>query len=740
MQNPSSEIHGKGHCFLLWAQRVKLVSKLTVILIIAAISSVIATYGAITQSSNPFGPDPRTVVGLVLIDLSLLLALLVIIGRRLIKLWIERRRGSVGSRLQTRIVLMFSLVSVVPTIIVAVFSTLFFNYGIQSWFDTRVGTAVEESVAVAEAYLKEHKSLISADAWAMSAELSRASNLYQQNADMYQQLLSKLARERYLTDAVIFQSNNILAKTSLSFSEAFERLPLDAVKKAAEGNVVVLKDDGELVRALIKLEGFVDPYKLDQVGTFLLIGRLVDNKVINHLKKTQGAATEYKRLQQGISNTQINFSIVFILVALLLLFVAAWLGLIFAVTIARPISAMVAATDRIKEGDLEVQIEEGPVNDEIGTLTRAFNRMTQQLGKQRSELINVNHQIDERRHFIETVLSGVSAGVIALGSDKRITLFNPSAIKLLSHQAEVMHGAYFSELLPEMLDMLTEAEKSPGKAVDGQVEVVRESGRLTLLVRIAAERLSEEIEGYVITFDDVSELLSAQRRAAWSDVARRIAHEIKNPLTPIQLATERLSRKYSEEVSDSEGFNKYTDTIIRHVDSIGKMVEEFANFARMPLPVFAKEDLRDIVQNTVFSRKCLEQGIVYDVSLPDDVLDFYCDAGQIVQVLTNILKNAEEAVLAYLETLDEPVKGCIKVSVSREDNTYVIVIHDNGPGFPTKLMDRLTEPYITTRSKGTGLGLAIVKKIIEDHGGILELANDSDGAKVTITFMSKGIE
>lgn len=720
--------------FNIWAHKVKLVRKLAIVLMLAAIASGIVTYTAITQSSNPFGPDPRTVIGLVLTDLTLLLGLMVIISRRLVKLWAERCKGSVGSQLQTRIVLMFLLVSVIPTIIVATFSTLFFNYGIQSWFDKRVNTALEESVAVAEAYLAEHKNLISADAWSMAAEMNKKSYLMSTNPEAYQEAVVKEAKERYLADAIIFQNNKILAKTNLSYSLSFERLPLSAIKKASEGNVVVMTgDDEDLVRALIKLEGFVDPYRLDYVETYLLVGRFVDSKVLEHLEKTRGAATEYRRLQSTISEAQINFSFVFIAVAMLLLLVAAWVGIMFALSIAKPISAMVFATQRVKAGDLSARVEEGK-KDEIGRLARAFNRMTQQLSRQRSELMNANHQIDARRHFIETVLSGVSAGVIALDSQKRISLFNRSAVKLLNMQSGDLHNEMFLEAFPEMVDMLEEAERRPNKSVEGQVTLIRGKNKLMLLVRIAAERLSKEIEGYVVTFDDVTELLSAQRRAAWSDVARRIAHEIKNPLTPIHLAAERLKRKYSQEVSDPATFIKYTDTVVRHVVSIGQMVEEFANFARMPAPVFAEIDLKEIIKNTVFSRECAEkQGIRYEMDLPDGKQPFLCDENQIARVLGNLIKNAEEA----LEREEGVEEGVIHIALKRDEGNYSITIQDNGFGFPSNLMDRLTEPYITTRKKGTGLGLAIVKKIIEDHNGSLVLENNEIGACGIVTFTCK---
>lgn len=717
--------------FIVWARKVKLVRKLAVLLVLAAIASGIATYGAITQSSNPFGPDPQSVIGLVLVDLILLLALMVIITRRLVKLWVEQRKGSVGSRLQTRIVLMFLLVSVIPTIIVALFSTLFFNYGIQSWFDKRVTTALQESVAVAEAYLAEHKNLISADAWSMAAELNRKSYLMHTNPKAYQDRVIQEARDRYLADAIVFQNNKILAKTNLSYSLSFEMLPVSAIKKASEGKVVVLTgDDEDLVRALIKLDGAGDPYRLDTTNTYLLVGRFVDSKVLAHLEKTRGAATEYQRLQSTISDTQIKFSFVFMAVALLLLLVAAWVGMMFAGAIAKPISAMVFATQRVKTGDLTARVEEGK-NDEVGALARAFNRMTEQLDRQRSELIHANHDIDARRHFIETVLAGVSAGVIALDSQKHISLVNRFALNLLNAENFSLQDKAFTAVFPELAEMLEKAEHRPHKPVEGQVTLTRQHKKLTLLVQIAAERLSGRIEGYVVTFDDITELLSAQRRAAWSDVARRIAHEIKNPLTPIHLAAERLKRKYSHEVSDPATFTKYTDTVTRHVVSIGNMVEEFANFARMPAPIFIETDLREIIKNAVFHRQCAEkQGINYTFSLPEGKQPFLCDESQISRVLENLIKNAEEAI----EQKGKEEDNSIAVTLGKDEGNYIITIQDTGPGFPAELMDRLTEPYVTTRSKGTGLGLAIVKKIIEDHNGSLELENNEAGACVRVVF------
>ncbi len=737
MQNATTSptILTRIKAMLLWLRKGRVTRKLAFLLIIAAVISALATYITITRTNGPFGPDPNAVIGLVLINLVLLLSLMVIVLRRLVRLWVEVKQGSVGSRLQTRIVLIFSLVSAVPTVMVAIFSVLFFNFGIQSWFDSRVGTALQESVAVAEAYLKEHKNMISSDVWAMAAELNRRAFVGPVNNADFQRIISSEAKERYLTDAIVFRGNKIIAKASVGFSFAFERLPVDAIKQADAGKVVVMtNDDDDLVRALVKLDNLSDSYGINDSSTYLLIGRFVDSKVLEHVEKTKGAATEYQRMKHDISHIQVKFSIIFALVALLLLLAAAWLGMIFALSIARPIGRMIAATEKVKTGDLSARVKEGPKNDEIGTLARAFNRMTEQLERQRHELINANHQIDARRLFMETVLAGVSAGVVALDRHQRISLINRSASQLLAIDGN-LENQLFASAFPEMADLLEEVEKRPDRPAQGQVEILRQGRQLTLLVRIASERTANALEGYVVTFDDMTELASAQRQAAWSDVARRIAHEIKNPLTPIQLAAERLKRKYADEVSDPKNFVKYTDTVMSHVEHIGKMVEEFSNFARIPSPVFADNDVKEILRNVIFSRECLEHGITYKPDLPDGKHMLYCDAGQLTQVFTNLLKNAEEAFEFY--NTPEGEKPTISIALKVEGNHYDIVISDNGPGFPPELIQRLTEPYITTRAKGTGLGLAIVKKIVEDHAGRLILQNNSEGAHVTLTFLRK---
>ena len=712
---------------VIYAGKRKLQRYLAVALGVASIASAIMTYASIT-SSSPTGPDPSSVLSLVLINFILLSALIAVVSRSAFSLWTSLRKGSVGSRLQTRIVAMFSLVTILPTITVSVFSAMFFNYGIQSWFDTRVSTGLEESLAVAEAYLDEHKEIIRADAIAMANDLNRELQGAVTNPTAFSNLINGQVALRSLTEAVVIHGDKVIARSRLSFSIAFERLPQDAIERASHGEVAVLTDDDDRVRALIALDNMPD--------TFLMVGRLIDSRVINHMENAQGAVSEYRRLKSEISKNQINFSIIFVFLALMLLLAAVWYGMFFAGKLVVPISRLIKAAERVRAGDFSTKVQEGAENDEIATLGRAFNRMTNQLENQRKELIAANRQLDERRRFSEAVLAGVSAGVIALNQHKIITLYNRSALSLLNLSTEeVAQGIRMTDILPQITDLLTEAEMKPDKLLQQQVNLTQGEKVLILLVRITVERFKEEIEGFIVTFDDISELIVAQRNAAWADVARRVAHEIKNPLTPIQLSAERLRKKYAEQTSDVENFNKYTDTITRHVRDIGKMVDEFVSFARMPAPVFKMDDLCNILRKSMFSEQVAHADIAYTLTLPDTPLMLECDEAQLNQVFSNILKNAAESIEVRVKNAPQP-QGKIDIKAFMTENRTIVEIRDNGTGFPADRIQQMMTPYVTTRSRGTGLGLAIVKKTMEDHKGAIQLENQaSGGACITLTFM-----
>lgn len=703
---------------------------LTLALAVAALTSAVATWIVITGSDTPFGMESGTLTALVLVNLGLVLVLATLIFRRMLELWRAMKLGAVGSRLQTRIVVIFSLVTIIPTIIVSAFSAIFFHVGIKGWFDERVSIAVEESVAVAESYLAEHKETIRADAQAMALDIERDLPVIMSTPGMFSQILDNQAALRNLSEAIVFDQTRVIARTELSFSLAFERLPPQVLARADEGHVVVLADDDDKIRALVHLRGMGDVY--------LLVGRIIDQKVLNHMVVAQGGARDYRQLQANISNIQLHFSLLFALVSVLLLLAAIWYGMYLALRLVVPITRLIHAAEQVRAGDFSAQVLDTGKQDEIATLGRAFNRMTQQLEKQRQDLMTANRQLDERRRFIEAVFSGVSAGVVALNRHQVISLNNRTAAQLLQDdEAQSMKGMPITALLPDIASLLKDAADKPGSLAEKHMTVRRMGKLLNLQVRVAAEAKGEDIEGYIVTFDDITELVSAQRNAAWADVARRIAHEIKNPLTPITLSAERLKKKFLDQVAgeeDKESFRRYTDTIARHVRDIGQMVEEFASFARMPVPVFAQHNVTKTVRDALFSAQTAHRDIRYVQQLPEQPVMLRCDERQIAQTLTNLLKNAAEGIEAKQEQISG-YKGTVTVNLLSEADNVKIIIEDNGIGFPPDKIHMLTEPYVTTRLKGTGLGLAIVRKHMEDHKGSLILENiGSEGARVILIF------
>jgi len=477
-----------------------------------------------------------------------------------------------------------------------------------------------------------------------------------------------------------------------------------------------------------------------------VLERFVNPDVLNHIDTIQNAVREYQRLQRERGGLQVSFILIFTVVSVLLLLAAVWTGLTVATQLAEPVSRLIYAAERIRDGDLTTTVDIPDADDELASLSRAFNRMTAQIRGQQEGLISANRELDERRRFTETVLAGVSAGVVGLDKDGRINLPNRSASVLVGEDLMRAKGRLLVDLVPEFAPLWSEAKRRPDRQQRSEVKLARDGSERTLLVRIAAERLAGQLLGFVVTFDDVTELLSAQRAAAWADVARRIAHEIKNPLTPIQLSAERLKRKYQGEVtSDPETFTTCTDTIIRQVEDIGRMVDEFSSFARMPQPSIGRENLSNLIREVVILERSRTEDITLDLSLPDGDMMLRCDRRQVSRALTNILKNAAESVESRVlqNKTDggesEPGRISITVTDSRGqdggDESVAVTVEDNGIGLPEAGRERLTEPYVTTRSKGTGLGLAIVRKIMEDHQGDLRLEDrPGGGARISLVF------
>ncbi|MCP5365077.1 MAG: PAS domain-containing sensor histidine kinase [Hyphomicrobiales bacterium] len=707
----------------------------------AAVASGVATV-VIWTGATGFGPTPNTVAILLYLDTIFLLLLVVVIVRRFVTLWSERRKGRAGSGLHVRIVVLFSLVAVAPAILVAVFSAIFLNFGLQAWFSERVRTAIEASNAIAHAYLEENQKNIRADVFAIANDLNREASGLMRDPVLFRQRLTAQANLRSLSEALVIDSSGrVLARSPLSLTLEYDLLPANVLDQAAMGQIVVVSNEqDDQVRAAIKLNRFVDAY--------LLVARFIDPAVLQNINKTELAGAQYRRLEQSREGILITFVMIFVVVAIMLLLAAVWIGLNLATQLTQPISSLITAAERVRGGDLSARVKPTMLTDEIGILSRAFNRMTSQLESQRDGLILANRKMDERRRFTETVLSGVSAGVIGLDAGRLINLPNRSASDLLGMDMQKSIGMPLSEVVPEMAELIDQAVTHPERSWQSEIRLLRNDQTRTLIVRVVAERLNDDLLGFVVTFDDITALVQAERKAAWADVARRIAHEIKNPLTPIQLASERLRKKYLKEIrSDPETFSACTETIIRQVEDIGRMVDEFSAFARMPRPELKPENLSELVRNTVMLERNRYHNIDIELLLPETDMYLVCDGRQVAQALTNILKNAAEAVIAR-ESVDgvRPPPGHIKVVLEQSKDKHGMIvastvsIEDNGRGLPADDRDRLTEPYMTTRAKGTGLGLAIVKKIMEDHNGEVVLEDrDGGGARVTLHFGTPGL-
>ncbi len=666
--------------------------------------------------------SPQHTVMLVMIDLVILLALMVYaVQHRARLLWTRAHDGMLGTRLQSRIILMFSGIAIVPTVMVVTFSILFFNVGIKSWFDTQVSAALEDSVMVATAYIDEHKDAIRTDALGLSESVQAQSALLLSNPTAFADFLSNRSAERNLSEAIVFDRQRVIARTALSFSLTFERLPEEVLSRADSGQVAIFGDDQNKIQAVTKIA--------QAPNLYLLVARVVDPKVLQHMEAARTTVNEYQQLQTDLAALQKQFFVVFILVALLILLASLWAGILLAVRLIEPLRALMLATEHVRGGDYSIRVPEGRADDEIANLGRTFNRMTGQLENQRRDLIDANRLADERRRFTEAVLLGVSAGIIALNQSHRVTLNNRTALELLGRTQPII-GEFIEVLLPEVSQLLAQVEKKPDRIASAQIMVVHGEKRVTLHVQVTAEQLGNAIEGYIVTFDDITDLVVAQRSAAWADVARRIAHEIKNPLTPITLSAERLRKKFGPDATsdEREAYDKYIDTIARHTRDIGRMVEEFVAYARLPSSVFRMENLVGIVRKSVFSAQTTASDITYVQEYAAEEISLLCDEAQLGQALLNLLKNAAEA-------LEGRAQKKITVRLSANSERVTLTIEDNGAGFPADKIATLTEPYVTTRAKGTGLGLAIVKRSVEEHKGTLTLSNvETGGARVTMVF------
>ncbi len=572
---------------------------ITYILLTAAVILSVVTYFAITNNSTQYGPDPSVVMRWMLADLTILLSLALVLTRRFFKIWFRKKQDTSGAKLQNRIIFMFCLIAAIPTLVISIFSAYFFNFGIQSWFDQKINTVLNKSVQVAESYIAEHRIEMKNTTYSIADDLSKLHHQLSRDQMFFNKILEGEAETRTLNEVMVFQAttNTVLARSSLSFALAFTSIPRHFIERADKGEIVEIISDPTKIRILLKLPKY---------NAYLLVGRLIDKAIIDHVDKTHGAVEDYMRLKKRITNMQIKFSIIFIIMTLILLVATIISGVIFASKIIKPIKKLLSATYKVQQGDLSIRVEESSSDDEIAILSSAFNGMLEQINYQQKELI------------------------------------------------------------------------------------------------------------------------IAQRALAWSDVAQRVAHEIKNPLTPIQLCAERLHKKFIHEIKEKDEFTKYTQTILQHTQDINKIITDFVNFARIPTPKPEHIDIVKAVKSLVESYQIINEQITYSFTSNISECDFICDHTQINQVIINLLKNAEEA-------LEQCSVKEIDISIIKDLDLLTIKIQDTGKGIDEQILDRVTEPYMTTKIKGTGLGLAIVSKIVQDHAGILTITNNH-GADVSLTF------
>ena len=664
--------------------------------------------------------SPPLIALLLVANLIPAIVLMVLLSRRVAMVRAEKG-GLAGGRLHTRLVALFSVIAAVPTVMVAIFASLLFQSGLEFWFSDRAKGMIENSVELARTTYSREVERVSLQTVTMSGDLSGYLREVSINDPLFADGFGRQVLQRELSEAIIVQVDAKGVVRSLGLVNPYDR-PLERVitkDKLAEltDKESVAINSNDRIGALAHLDY--------GQGTYVYAARVFDpdfRKQIqraNEVQKTYGDLVERSRLYQ------LRFNAALLLGALTIVGLAIFTALKIADRLVRPVGQLVAAAGRVEEGDFSTRVPVYKPDDEIALLSSAFNRMTGRLQEQTGALVSANEQLETRRAFIEAVLSSVTAGVVALDATGNILLVNRSAENLLEPEGEEIEGRNLKDISADLAEFMT------GEARDANVAIAAESGQRTLAVKRV-----RYADGAVLTFDDITEQLTDQRRAAWSDIAQRIAHEIRNPLTPIQLAAERLQRRYGEEVtSDKETFERLTGTIIRQVGDLRNMVDEFSNFARMPKPVFKPENIHEIARAALFLHEVAHPGIAFSIDPAKADIPLVCDRRQLSQALTNVVKNAVEAIEVRRNRGETNFDGDrVDVRVRSVKDQVVIDVNDTGVGLPAD-RERLTEPYMTTRVRGTGLGLAIVKKIVEEHiGEIAFLDRAGGGTHVRIAF------
>nr|WP_253261276.1 MULTISPECIES: PAS domain-containing sensor histidine kinase [unclassified Roseobacter] len=657
---------------------------------------------------------------ILLANMVYILVVAALVSRQVARMVAARRARSAGSRLHLRLTGVFALVALSPTILVAVFATITVNMGLEGWFSERVSSALGNSVDAAEAYQQEHRDDLAADAVALAAylNLNRQATPFMSDGTLGQFLRQGQSRiQRGLREAFVVDGGGELrVRGERSYLFDFEQPNPDDLARAAEGELVIIEDRTvNEFRALLRLTAFVDRY--------LYVSREVDGQIISLLDDTQQTVQLYRQLESERGRVLFGFGLLYLGFALIIILAAIWLGLWFAERLSRPVGRLASAAQRVGQGDLDVRVVEERGDDEIAMLGRLFNQMTRQLKGQRDTLVEQNSATEESRRLFDSVLSSVTAGVIGLDAQGRVDFMNRSALRLLDMVEQRDHGLTLSIAVPEFADLLRRLQDRGGEAIQEEIKLARGGKLESLLVRMATRRNTDgALEGYVVAFDDVTDLVSAQRMAAWGDVARRIAHEIKNPLTPIQLSAERVRRKFGPKLGEDAGdLEQYTDVIIRQTNDLRRIVDEFSKFARMPEPETRTEDVAKLLRDAVTLQKAGQPNVRFEVEIPEGAFVAEVDATMMGQAFTNLMKNGGEATETFIEKgAPKDYQPRLRVTLSATEEELMITISDNGVGLPPDRA-KLFEPYVTTRDKGTGLGLPIVKKIVEEHRGVLEL-------------------
>jgi two-component system nitrogen regulation sensor histidine kinase NtrY len=683
---------------------------------LATVTSL-ATF-ALISNLLPWTPTTDMVRGSMVLDACLLSVVVFMVGQEVWRLARDWVRGRAAARLHFRVVALFAFIAALPAVMVAVAFTVSLNQGFDRWFETRTRQVVDNVLTVASAYMQEHARVLRSDLINIATALDAARSLYDYEPSRFDELLRLQASLHGLQSAfLIDDKGTVILRTDIN-PDIKTLMPNDRAMEEArkEGAVLISPGNTNQVGGLLKLKAYEN--------TFLYIVRLLDPQVLSNLSLARDAAVEYRELESNRTDVQLGFAMVFAGLSIVFLLGAMWIGLAFATHLVSPIRQLISAADRVAHGDLTAEVPIGPSSDDLSSLGSSFNKMTFELRSQRQELVAASEEAERRRRFTEAVLSGVSAAVVGVSNDGRVSIANSSALKLLDIELFDFVGRLLVEEVPELGHLMALAMRGddPSRAPQDTFVLLRRGFERTVSARVTPDQSQDREHGYVVTLDDITDLVTAQRTSAWADVARRIAHEIKNPLTPIQLSAERIRRRFGKTVvieGDRKVFDQCIDTIVRQVGDIGRMVDEFSQFARMPKPTMEERDLGECIREAVFLLSVGHPEIAFEAHLPEEPLTGRFDPRLISQAVGNLVKNAVEAIEGL--PVEERAGARVDVYGRRAGSRNVVEVIDTGVGLPDMDRQRLLEPYMTTREKGTGLGLAIVRKIVEEHGGQIEL-------------------